>query len=162
LNLLRKSCLKFLPGNSSLLLRQRTSKPTAAEALPGRRKGIRPIGKHWENKPDVIFRGDREICNPGTPGGCAEYKWRVLLMWIRQDGICCNCPYPLALKDATFEHENGRTSGRRDDRIALFDVDGSFLRHLNGVSHLACNSRRGSRRTEIQHGNNAVFERVKL
>jgi hypothetical protein len=110
------------------------------------------------SKPAVIYRGKREICNPATKEGQAEYRYRILLMWLRQDGLCCDCLGPLKLSGATFEHENGRGGGKRDDRIAIFE-DGHFVRHLNGAAHLLCNSKRGSRRTPIYHGNN--FEREK-
>src|ERR1044071_9431529 len=51
----------------------------------GHRKSIARIGKHWEHKPPVVRRGEREICNPATDEGRAEYKWRTLLMWLRQN-----------------------------------------------------------------------------
>lgn len=133
-------------------------RPAAGPARP-RRKAIARVGKHWKHKAAVIVkRGGREICNPATPEGRAEYFWRKLLMLIRQEGFCCNCPYLLRIEDMTFEHENGRGAAKRDDRIALMDDDGRFLRHINGVSHADCNQRRGSRRTEIEHGNNTVLE----
>lgn len=116
-------------------------------------------GKHWLYKPAVIIRRDgKEVCNVVIPEGYAEYHWRVLLMWIRQEGVCCNCRLPLALKDATFEHENGRGASKRDDRIALYDENGRFVRHINGASHGECNRNRGSRRTELHHGNNCIVE----
>lgn len=120
-------------------------------------RGSRRFGKHWENKPAVAMRGEREICNPATAEGCAEYRWRILLMWVRQNGRCCDCLQPLRLADATFEHENLRGKDR-DDRIAIFDSDGRFIKHLNGAAHSWCNVKRGSRRTEIYHGNNCLVE----
>jgi hypothetical protein len=120
------------------------------------------LGKHWEGKPFLIIRRDgKEVCNLKHPEGWAEYKYRILLMWLRQDGICCNCRLELKLSEATFEHEDGRGAGRRDDRIAIFDEEGRFVRHLNGASHSGCNRKRGSRRTELFHGNNCVVEEPK-
>lgn len=117
-------------------------------------------GKRWIGKPDIIVRGDgKEICNPATPGGMFEYAWRVLLMWVRQDGRCCNCREELSLSESTFEHEDGRGAGKRDDRIAIFDPkSGRLERHQNGASHGWCNTKRGSRRTPIWHGNNCIEE----
>ena len=118
---------------------------------------MRRIGKHWLSKPAVIIRGEREICNPATPEGCAEYKWRVLLMWVRQEGWCCFreydfCPGRLHLAEATMEHEDKRGGGKHDSRIAIFDDEGRFLQPYNGAAHGRCNSIAGSRRLPIWHG----------
>lgn len=124
------------------------------------RKTISRVGKHWAGKPDVIvFPDGREVCNPGTAGGCAEYEWRKILMWLRQSGRCGICRAPLSLKEATFDHETprGLDGGMRDDRIAIFE-DGRFIRHLNSAAHLTCNFVKGSRRLEVHHGSNCVIE----
>lgn len=120
----------------------------------------RPVGKHWQSKPWLVKYDDgREICNLSKSAGLGEYRLRIFLMWVRQDGWCCNCGYRLKLSEATFEHEDGRTKARRDDRIAIFNEDGHFVRHLNGASHPHCNCKRGSRRTEIFHGDNCYIEK---
>jgi hypothetical protein len=113
----------------------------------GKRRAFKPrrFGKHWLTKPAVIFRGQREICNPVTDDGILQYWYRRTAMWVRQEGSCCICCQDLHLADASFEHENGRTAGRRDDRI---EIDGKAH---NGASHLWCNKRRGSKRTPIYH-----------
>lgn len=78
--------------------------------------------------------------------GRKEYRRRIQAMWDRQNGICClfghikECPGPLRLEEATFEHENGRGGGKRDDRI---EVDGKWI---NGAAHWFCNNIKGSRR----------------
>lgn len=118
----------------------------------------RPVGKHWLKKPPVVLRGKREICNPATGEGRAEYKYRTMLMWVRQDGLCCFkeydfCPGRLHLRDATFQHEKLRGKDR-DERI----WDPEKKRHLNGAAHAACNLAAGSRRLPIFHGSNSVFE----
>lgn len=101
----------------------------------------------WRIRPAVItYPGGREICNPVTAEGIAEYRGRVAKMHKRQTGLCCNCRKPLALSEATFEHEDGRGGGKRDDRIV---VNG---KPKNGASHGICNSERGSKRTPIWHG----------
>jgi len=103
-------------------------------------------------KPAIHIMPDgREICARGTDSrgqaGQAEYKRRVKLMWERQEGICClygfleECHGKLDLRDATFEHEHGRTSGKRDDRIVLPDG-----RWINGAAHSTCNFLKGSRK----------------
>ena len=46
----------------------------------------------------------------------------------------------MALADATFDHENGRTAGKRDDRT---EVDG---KPINAALHWRCNTERGSTR----------------
>jgi hypothetical protein len=77
--------------------------------------------------------------------GRKEYRRRTEAMWERQRGVCClhghipECPGPLLLSEATFEHEKGRTAGKRDDRI---EVDGQWI---NGAAHLICNQLKGSR-----------------
>ncbi len=98
-----------------------------------------------------VFPDGREVCqtrldHPEGAEGRAEYKRRKEAMWERQKGICClygflpECPGKLEIKLATFEHEDGRGGGKRDDRISL--PDGTWI---NGVSHLMCNSLKGSR-----------------
>lgn len=82
-------------------------------------------------------------------------------MLVRQNGVCCDCGEPLSWAEATFEHEDGRGAGKRDDRVAIFDDD-HFVKHINGAAHLICNSQRGSKRTEIYHGNNCVIEKEKV
>ena len=100
--------------------------------------------------PDAVrvYRSGREVCNRMTAEGAREYKRRIKVMWERQNGICClfghisECPGPLSLKEATFEHEDGRGNGggNRDDRI---EVNGKWR---NGAAHLGCNGIKGSRR----------------
>jgi hypothetical protein len=92
----------------------------------------------------------------------AEYKRRKEAMWERQKGICClygflpQCPGKLLLKDCSFEHEDGRGAGgsKRDDRIVL--PDGTWI---NGVSHLLCNSLKGSRHIPFNKARNALAKR---
>ena len=149
------------PGSTpgKLRLKKAAATLTPGAERPARSRRISRVGKHWLSKPAVIYRGEREICNPATAEGCAEYKYRTLLMWLRQDSWCCFheydfCPGRLALKDATFEHENGRTGGKRDDRIWLPNE----RRPLNGAAHLECNSIAGSRKLPIDHGTNFHYE----
>ena len=69
-----------------------------------------------------VFPDGREVCQtrldkPEGAEGRAEYKRRKKAMWERQKGICClygflpSCPGKLLLKEATFEHEDGRGAG---------------------------------------------------
>ena len=109
---------------------------------------LRPIAKKWLEKPDLIIREDgREQCNLATRGGLRLYHERVAAMVKRQNKRCClekhcpTCPGRLELFEADFEHEDGRTSGHRDDRIEL--PDGTWI---NGAAHRQCNKWKGSRR----------------
>jgi hypothetical protein len=109
-----------------------------------------------------VFPDGREVCrtrmdHPEGAEGRAEYKRRKEAMWKRQKGICClygflpECPGKLEIKLATFEHEDGRGGGKRDDRISL--PDGTWI---NGVSHLMCNSLKGSRHIPFNKARNAL------
>jgi hypothetical protein len=79
-------------------------------------------------------------------------------MWERQDGICCfygfipECPGRLMLREATFDHENKRGAGKRDDRIELPDG-----RWINGAAHLQCNNAVGSKRIPYNRARNAIY-----
>jgi hypothetical protein len=102
----------------------------------------------YRETPAVIYYPDgREVCNIRTTAGTVEYKKRVSLMVQRQKDICClygfcpHCPQVLTGYVSTFEHENGRGGGKRDDRIELPDG-----RWINGAAHVVCNQWKGSRR----------------
>jgi hypothetical protein len=122
----------------------------SAKMQPKRKNGSRPrrVGKHWRRKPWLIVYPDgREVLNLTTKEGREEYRWRTWVMFNRQGGRCCNCPYQISdSEQSTFEHENGRGAGKRDDRI---EIDGV---RINGASHEICNNRRGSTRSPIWHG----------
>lgn len=124
------------------------------------RTPIRKRERPRRTRPELFFQREpwivdvkpdgREICNDKTVAGREEYKSRVRMMLRRQNGKCCNCQKPLYVGNATFEHENGRSVARRDDRI---EIDGQ---PVNGASHLSCNSERGSKRTPIWKGEKPV------
>ena len=80
----------------------------------------------------------REVCQD-SPAGWREYKRRVSVMLNRQGGRCALCNRPLALANATFEHQRRRGMGAawRDDRITKDGQD------WNGAAHWVCNSTRG-------------------
>ena len=142
---------RFGRGNLS------SSLSPAATSEPRRKSISRGPGKHWLRKPAaIVFHDGREICNPVTDEGRAEYKWRTMLMWIRQDGWCCFheydfCPGRLKLRDATFEHERKRTRARQTDAISYFDKAGKEI-PLNGAAHGECNRIVGSRKLPIFYG----------
>lgn len=98
-----------------------------------------------ESEAVIIGEGGKEVCSE-TIAGQKEYKRRVEVMRLRQAKLCCNCIESLDAAEATFEHENGRGAGKRDDRI---EING---KPVNGASHGICNQQRGSRRTPIWHG----------
>jgi hypothetical protein len=81
----------------------------------------------------------REICLQNEAGR-AEYKHRKMLCWQRQHGICSLGNHPVSLIECTFEHAQGRTSGKRDDRI--IDEHGQ---PINSVACKKCNNAKGSR-----------------
>lgn len=95
----------------------------------------------------VRYRDGREKCDLNSKAGRDEYMGRIRKMWERQNRICClygkieQCPGRLTLREATFEHEDGRGmgGGHRDDRIMK---DG---KPYNGAAHGLCNSLKGSR-----------------
>jgi hypothetical protein len=108
------------------------------------------------------FDDGREVCyTVGTVKdsviGRAEYSRRARSMWERQNRICClfghapNCPGTLAVNEITFEHQNGRGGGKRDDRI---EIDGKWI---NGAAHLLCNQWKSSRSVDY---NTALQQRI--
>jgi len=81
----------------------------------------------------------REVCQ-NSKAGWLEYNRRVKVMVERQVRRCCLCNRPLALANATFEHQRRRGMGAafRDDRIE--DAKGNWI---NGAAHWSCNVERG-------------------
>lgn len=77
-----------------------------------------------------------------TEKGKAEYRERTLAMRLRQLNVCAECLKWMEEHDTTFDHETPRGFGgaRRDDRIAIGGV------WTNRAVHLACNTKRGSKR----------------
>lgn len=83
------------------------------------------------------YPSGREVCT-NTKEGREEYRRRREQMYWRDKGECCICGEKIAtLREATFEHTNGRGMGgsRRDDRI-----------EHNGVAHFMCNVKKGGSR----------------
>jgi hypothetical protein len=85
-----------------------------------------------------LYPDGREVCQD-SPAGWQEYKRRVKEMLQRQNHRCSLCNRPLALGNATFEHQRRRGMGAawRDDRITRDGQD------WNGAAHWICNSQRG-------------------
>jgi len=100
------------------------------------------FSQHYETILDgaVIRYHDsgREVCLDNK-AGWIEYKRRVSVMLQRQGRRCCLCEKPLALGNATFEHQRRRGMGAawRDDRITKDGED------WNGAAHWVCNGERG-------------------
>jgi hypothetical protein len=86
----------------------------------------------------LVYPDGREVC-VNSAAGWREYKRRVKVMLQRQNHRCCLCGRPLALGNATFEHQRRRGMGAawRDDRI---EKDGQ---EWNGCAHWTCNAERG-------------------
>lgn len=93
-----------------------------------------------------LYRDGREVCRRDTIVGRALYRGRTLDMLKRQKGRCClefycpTCTGFLKKEEASFEHEDGRGGGKRDDRIVLPDG-----RWINGAAHVLCDGWKGSR-----------------
>lgn len=85
-----------------------------------------------------VYPDGREVCQD-SKAGWIEYKRRVSVMVQRQGRHCCLCSRPLALGNATFEHQRRRGMGAawRDDRITKDGQD------WNGAAHWVCNGERG-------------------
>jgi hypothetical protein len=85
-----------------------------------------------------VYPDGREVCQDSAEGW-REYKRRVKVMLQRQGHRCSLCTRPLALGNATFEHQRRRGMGAasRDDRI---EKDGQ---EFNGAAHWVCNGVRG-------------------
>ena len=119
---------------------------------PLKRSRMNPVSqkkkaRFLHDSPVHISADGREQCNLYTAAGKAEYQRRKWAMRKRQNNQCClfghnpACPGYMTKAETSFEHENGRTSGHRDDRISL--PDGQWL---NGAAHLLCNQWKGSRK----------------
>lgn len=83
---------------------------------------------------------DREICLDNSSGR-KEYRRRTLEMRERQGELCCLCAKWMSEEETSFEHQDGRGGGKRNDAIWK---EGQ---RYNGASHSLCNGARGSRRT---------------
>lgn len=99
------------------------------------------FSQHYETILDgavIRYRDGREVC-VNSRDGWIEYKRRVKAMLQRQNFRCCLCNRPLALGNATFEHQRRRGMGAawRDDRI---EKDGQ---PWNGAAHWVCNGEKG-------------------
>jgi hypothetical protein len=99
------------------------------------------FSQHYETILDGavrVYRDGREVCQ-NSKAGWLEYKRRVKVMVERQNRRCCLCNRPLALGNATFEHQRRRGMGAawRDDRI---EKDGQ---PWNGAAHWVCNREKG-------------------
>jgi hypothetical protein len=84
----------------------------------------------------------REVCNQFINSGRIVYRNRTLAMRSRQNELCCLCGKWMPEDETTFEHENGRTVGKRDDRILIGE------KRINGAAHALCNVAKGSRKVE--------------
>jgi hypothetical protein len=85
-----------------------------------------------------VYPDGREVC-VDSKAGWIEYSRRVKVMLQRQGHRCCLCRKPLALGNATFEHQRRRGMGAawRDDRITKDGED------WNGAAHWVCNGEKG-------------------
>lgn len=107
----------------------------------------RGLALHWSYCMKQM--GDRWVCIKGAIGR-RFYDHLKFIMWRRQNGICCVCRRWMDPCDVSFEHQEPRRigAGFKDDSIYKRGENGRLRRH-NGVSHYACNSERGSKRTAL-------------
>jgi len=93
----------------------------------------------------ITYDDGREVCQENTAGR-REYRRRTLAMRDRQGELCARCGEWMSEADTTFDHENGRGGGKRDDRI---EVDGE---RQNAALHGKCNHEKGSKREPYLFG----------
>lgn len=86
-----------------------------------------------------VYPDGREVC-VNSKDGWLEYNRRVKLMLQRQGGRCSLCGRPLALLNATFEHQRRRGMGAAWRQDAIVDADGNWI---NGAAHWVCNGEKG-------------------
>lgn len=92
------------------------------------------------------FPDGREVLNLDSTKGKQEYKRRRTEMWERQRNLCPICTLYIPFDEASFEHEDLRSGGRRDDRIWKVDEEGNKMPY-NFAVHKLCNVAKGSKRT---------------
>lgn len=94
----------------------------------------------------MTYPDGREVCQMNTAAGKREYKERTRKMCIRQGFLDAITGQHMHTWEATFDHQAGRTVGKRDDRII---VDGEWH---NAALGLQSNMQKGSRRYHWQDG----------
>jgi len=114
---------------------------------------LRRPGEVKKERPAIkVMKDGREICDLTTKAGADEYHNRKWKMRTRQGDRCClekvipECPGFLPKCDTSFEHELGRTGGKRDDRIERPNPKTGEMEWINGAAHFWCNSRKGSKK----------------
>jgi hypothetical protein len=91
-----------------------------------------------------ITKDGRVICNLKTAAGRAEYTRLIDLMYLRQRGICSLGNHWMPRSEATFEHTDLRSGGRRNDVLEYDKPNGEHV-----VNTTACgfhNGQKGSNR----------------
>jgi hypothetical protein len=112
-----------------------------------RKKAVPAKPKKRKVQPTFLKKNDgRVVCNLKSAAGRREYECTILKMWARDRGICCICGKYVPDDEATFEHTDLRSGGRRNDRPQYEKPNGQVIR--NGVAHGLCNSMKGSKRAK--------------
>lgn len=111
-----------------------------------RKKAVPAKPKKREPQPKFLKKNDgRVVCNLKSAAGQRQYdNWRDE-MWLRDNGECAICHNYVNFAEATFEHTDLRSGGRRDDRPQYTKPNGDVI--CNGIAHGLCNSQKGSKRT---------------
>jgi hypothetical protein len=89
----------------------------------------------------VVLDGGREVCTKSNAGRVAYYR-RTYDMEVRQNEICplCKRMFYTECGIPTFDHQDGRTAGRKDERLLM--EDGVTWR--NAALCGECNCKKGS------------------
>lgn len=110
-----------------------------------KRVPAKPVKVKRKAQPKFLKKNDgRVVCNLKSVAGKRQYQDWIMEMWYRDAYACCICHLDLAFEEATFEHTDLRSGGRRDDRPEYTKPNGEVIR--NGVAHGICNSQKGSKR----------------
>lgn len=127
---------------SQLQRRKRLVSKTSLKVRDKPSRKSKPKRREWL----TVIEG-REVLDLRTALGLREYKARIAAMVERQGGLCPACR--LGLNTSTFDHEDGRGAGKRDDRIWV-ERDGE-MQPLNHALCYQCNISKGSRRVEMPY-----------
>lgn len=112
----------------------------------GKRKKVVPAKpRKRTTQPKFLKKNDgRVVCNLKSAEGRRQYEQWKFEMYVRDCQHCCICHKYVRFEEATFEHTDLRSGGKRDDRPVYLKPNGDLV--INGVAHGICNVQRGSKR----------------
>lgn len=135
----------------------RSKRPTPRRKQSPYNFGVQPVKstpKYLGEDAIYHYPDGREICDQKSKLGRDTYHDRKLKMWVRQGKRCALQITDICRErggrwpqdEIQFDHENGRTSSKHDDRIWIQDLKTGELRRANGSVCPWCNSAKGSRK----------------